>query len=50
LYKKKEQLNIDLYKSRIEAANEWGNAWHIIHNAIHDSINQEMEKKIQGNR
>jgi hypothetical protein len=45
LYKKKEQLNIDLYKSHIEAANEWGNAWHTIHNAVHDSINQEMEKR-----
>jgi predicted ester cyclase len=45
VYKKKAQLNIDLYRSHIEALNEWENAWHTIHNAIHDSVNQEMEKK-----
>jgi hypothetical protein len=48
LYKKKEQLNIELYKSHIKAANEWGSTWHTVHNAIHDSINQEMDKNTGG--
>jgi hypothetical protein len=45
LYKKKERLNLELYKCHAQAANEWGHIWYTIHKSINDSINQEIEKK-----
>ena len=45
LHKKKEQLNRELYECQVQAAHEWGKAWHTIHESIQVSINPEMEKK-----
>jgi hypothetical protein len=45
LYKEKEQLNLELYRCHIQAANEWGHIWHAIHTSINDSVNREVEKK-----
>jgi hypothetical protein len=45
LHKKKELLNLELYTCHIQATNEWGKEWYIIHEPIQDSINLEMEKK-----
>jgi len=30
LYKKKQKLNNDLYKTHLKAAQEWGNSWYTI--------------------
>jgi hypothetical protein len=46
-YRKKEQLNTQLYRAHIGAANEWGPVWNMLSQPIHDNINTHMEKKIQ---
>jgi hypothetical protein len=45
LYKKKERLNTALYNTHLQAAKEWGNSWHLIHQSILNTTNQESEKK-----
>jgi hypothetical protein len=38
LYKKKQQLNKDLYHIHLKAAQEWGNLWNIVINSINDKV------------
>jgi hypothetical protein len=45
LYKKKEKLDLELYRCHIQAANKWEHIWHTIYNSITDSVNKEVEKK-----
>jgi hypothetical protein len=45
LYKKKEKLDSDLYRTHLQAAQEWDSVWYIILDIIRESINQELEKK-----
>ena len=44
LYRKKDILNKSLYKMHLQAANEWGNNWHIIRDSIHNAFNQTFQK------
>jgi phage terminase Nu1 subunit (DNA packaging protein) len=45
LYKKKQQLNKQMYSLHIENANIWGNLWHIISNNINNTLESEMKQK-----
>jgi len=45
LYKKKDKLNENLYKTHIQAALVWGKTWDLIHNSIHNMVNRELERK-----
>jgi hypothetical protein len=45
LQKKKQQLNNELYKIHLKAAQEWGSTWYIIQDSIIDSTNHEIESK-----
>jgi hypothetical protein len=45
LYKKKENLNRELYERYLKAAKEWGKMWCSIQNHINEKLNQNMEKK-----
>jgi len=45
LYKKKMQLNKQLYYSHITAANIWGPAWDTIAEITHNNINKHMDIK-----
>jgi len=45
LYRKKDILIKSIYKMHLQAANEWGNNWHIIRDSIHNAINQTFENK-----
>ena len=47
LYKKKDELNNDLYSIHLKAAQEWGSTWYVILDSIHDSINQELERSLK---
>jgi hypothetical protein len=40
LYKKKQQLNTQLYKLHLQLANEWGNMWTYIQNTIDTKLSQ----------
>jgi quinol monooxygenase YgiN len=45
LYKKKQQLNKDLYRLHIKSANEWGNTWYIISQNVTDTLEITMKSK-----
>jgi hypothetical protein len=45
LYKKKDLLNKSLYKTHLQAAQEWGSTWHLIRESVRETINTEFEKK-----
>ena len=45
LYKKKDQLNKQLYQAHLAIAQEWGSTWHIIREYLHENINTDMDKK-----
>jgi hypothetical protein len=45
LYKKKRQLNIQLYTSHIHNANIWGNMWNIISENINNTLDNAMKLK-----
>ena len=45
LYKKKQELNKDLYKTHLKAAQEWGNSWYTILDSVIESTNSEIERK-----
>jgi hypothetical protein len=45
LYKKKDQLNKQLYALHLQTAQEWGNAWPIITDYVNDSIKRTMTDK-----
>ena len=45
LYKKKLQLNKQLYQAHLIAANSWGPAWDIIAEVTHNNINKHMDQK-----
>jgi hypothetical protein len=47
LYKKKQQLNKDLYHAHLEVAKEWGSLWTLIAESIGEKINLESEKKYE---
>jgi flagella basal body P-ring formation protein FlgA len=47
LYKKKLQLNKQLYHSHLTAANVWGPAWDTIAEVTHNNINKHMDIKYQ---
>jgi len=49
LYKKKDKLNHDLYKTHLQAAKDWGKMWYLIQNSIQNSLNVEIEKKYKTN-
>jgi hypothetical protein len=49
LYKKKDKLNRDLYKTHLQAAKDWGKTWYLIQNSIQNSLNVEIEKKYKTN-
>jgi hypothetical protein len=44
LYRKKKQLNNELYKTHIKAANTWKQTW----NTIEQSINQKLQNEMKG--
>ena len=44
LYKKKDKLNEFLYRTHLQAAQEWGKTWDIIRDNIHNSLNLEAER------
>jgi len=50
LYKKKENLNRELYEHHLKAAKEWDRMWYSIQNHIIEKLNQNTEKKIQKSR
>lgn len=45
LYKKKDNLNQDLYALHLQAAREWGSLWPLIQSSIIESLNTEMTNK-----
>jgi len=45
LYKKKENLNRELYERHLKAAKPWGRMWYSIQNNINEKLNQNVEKK-----
>ena len=45
LYRKKEQLNKELYNIHLQAASEWGTLWDTISNNIHESTHNTMDNK-----
>jgi len=45
VYKKKDKLNENLYKTHLQAALEWGKIWDSIRNSIHNTVNSESERK-----
>jgi hypothetical protein len=45
LYRKKEQLNIQLYLAHLQAANTWGPLRDTIQQTQYNSINIHMERK-----
>jgi hypothetical protein len=45
LYKKKSNLNIQLYSKHLQAATYWGKAWYIIENNINESLKSQLDKK-----
>jgi hypothetical protein len=45
IYKKKQKLNNDLYKTHLNAAQEWGNSWYTILDCVIESTNFEIERK-----
>jgi hypothetical protein len=47
LYKKKQQLNKDIYHAHLEVTKEWGNLWTLIHESVIEKINVESEKKYE---
>jgi hypothetical protein len=42
LYKKKDNLNRDLYEHHLKAAKDWGKLWYPIQNHIDEKLNQHM--------
>jgi hypothetical protein len=44
LYKKKQQLNLQLYQAHINNANIWQKIWSNIEQSIEQKLKQEMEK------
>jgi hypothetical protein len=44
LYKKKQQLNLQLYQAHINIANIWQKIWSNIEQSIEEKLKQEMEK------
>jgi hypothetical protein len=44
LYKKKQQLNTQLYHAHIQNANTWQHTWNNIEQSINQKLKQEMEK------
>jgi hypothetical protein len=47
LYKKKQQLNKELYYTHIQAANEWKTMWQIIEYPINKKLEIEVTKKYE---
>ena len=45
LYKKKDTLNESLYRTHLQAAQEWGKNWDLIRDRIQKEIDLETEKK-----
>jgi hypothetical protein len=45
LFKKKQKLNYELYKTHLKALREWGGGmWGTIRSSINESLNKIMEK------
>ena len=42
LFKKKEELNRELYEHHLRAAEEWGGMWQTILNFINEKLNHDM--------
>jgi hypothetical protein len=47
LYKKRRQLNFELYQAHLKVAHEWNGTWHIINEHIQSTINSESTRKYQ---
>jgi hypothetical protein len=45
LYRKKEQLNRQLYYAHLQATHEWGPIWDVISHSIHENLNALMKQK-----
>jgi len=43
LYKKKDNLNRELYQNNLKAAKDWGKMWYSIQNHIDEKLKQNME-------
>jgi hypothetical protein len=45
LYKKKQNLNIELYNAHLKAAHDWGHMWQTIMVSILEKVNHEANNK-----
>jgi hypothetical protein len=45
LYRKKQQLNLELYRAHLKASTEWGSMWDTISKHIHTSTNKYISHK-----
>jgi hypothetical protein len=45
LYKKKQYLNLELYRAHLKAAQEWNGTWHLLSTQTHAAINLEATQK-----
>jgi hypothetical protein len=44
-YKKKQYLNLELYRTHLKAAQEWKGIWHLLSSQIHAAINAGANHK-----